>query len=153
MTISSRVLFNGLGAVLGLALCYSASADSYKWVDEEGNVVYSQQPPPGDKEAEIIKDPASIRSEQALKNLRDLKINNAKTDKAREQQLEEKKQVAEERRVNEENCKKGEAMLASFSTRPTVQLVQEDGSRVRATEAERQQRIAEARAIIKEFCK
>ncbi|OGT78498.1 MAG: hypothetical protein A3I78_00890 [Gammaproteobacteria bacterium RIFCSPLOWO2_02_FULL_56_15] len=152
MKRSRRVIFTGLGAVLSLSLCYSAGADIYKWVDEEGNVVYSQQPPV-DKEAETIKAPASIRSEEALQNLRDLKINNAKVDEKRKKQLEEKKQAVEESRVNEENCKKGEAMLASFSTRPTVQLVQEDGSRVRATEAERQQRIAEARAIIKEFCK
>jgi len=152
MKRSRRVIFTGLGTVLSLTLCYSAGADIYKWVDEEGNVVYSQQPPVG-KEAETIKAPASIRSEEALQNLRDLKINNAKVDKEKKKQLEEKKQAVEESRVNEENCKKGEAMLASFSTRPTVQLVQEDGSRVRATEAERQQRIAESRAIIKEFCK
>lgn len=152
MKIPHKILSSGLSAILGLCLAAGAGAEIYKWVDEDGNVVYSENPPAGDTQVETITESPKVRSEKALQSLRNLKIKNQKTDRAKEEQVEARQQTAEEKRVRAENCGRAREMLASFNTRPTVQLVQPDGSRVRATEEQRQQRIAEAQSMIDEFC-
>lgn len=152
MKIPHKIFSSGLTAILGLCLAAGASAEIYKWVDAEGNVIYSESPPPGDTKSETIAEPPKVQSEQALQSLRNLKIKNDLSDKVKEERLEAQRQIAEEKGVKEGNCRKAREMLASFSARPTVQLVQPDGSRARATEEQRQQRIAEAQSKIKEFC-
>lgn len=125
----------------------------YKWVDSEGNVQYTQEKPPdADAEYTLIKPFSPINTEQAQK---DLKAQQDLVDNLRNQRHKEKdeKQAATEDKARQlANCEKAKARLASY-TKPRVKFLQEDGTRVRATEEERQQQIKKSQEMIKEFCK
>ena len=131
-------------AILIVCLLVSAVswAEMYKWKDEEGNTVYSELPPSGDIDAEVITPPAKVDTERALMNLRNEKIRSEKLLRQRQTKKEDQQQVAEAKARKEENCRRAQARLRSFATRPTVQLEQADGSNVRATEEQRQEQIA-----------
>jgi len=143
-------------SMLIMILCVLASAVSraeiYKWTDEDGNTVYSEQPPTGDMEVEVITPPGKVDTERALMNLRNDKIRSEKLLRERQAKKENQQQVAEAEARKEENCRRAQARLRSFATRPTVQLEQADGSNVRATEEQRQEQIAIANEMISEFC-
>jgi hypothetical protein len=132
-------------------LAGNASAAMYKWVDEEGNTHYTQSPPPGDVQAETIAPPPRVNTRNAVEQLKEQQ---EKADELRNQRLE----VAEEQRKNEEelarkkaNCELARKRLASYEE-PRVKFVQEDGSRVRATEEERLEQIKISQEMIDEFC-
>ncbi|HKK16999.1 MAG TPA: DUF4124 domain-containing protein, partial [Gammaproteobacteria bacterium] len=51
--------------LLALLVSSNALAAMYKWVDENGEVHYTQTPPPGDIQAETIKPPPDVNTEKA----------------------------------------------------------------------------------------
>lgn len=63
----------------------------------------------------------------------------------------EKKLIEEDKQARQQNCQLGRDRLASYE-RPGVLLVQPDGSRIRATEEQRQEQIKQSQDIIAEFC-
>jgi hypothetical protein len=128
-----------------------AFAAVYKWVDENGQTTYSQNPPPGNVEYEEIGTPGKVDSARALKKLRDDKI---KADKLRRQRLEKQadlKKSREEVSVQKENCDMARGKLASLQ-RPRAKILQPDGSRIRLNEEERQRQIKEAEDKLHEWC-
>lgn len=103
--------FSLLLGVLLLAAPY-ARAELYKWVDEAGNVVYTDKPPP-DAKVEVIPPPPPVDSESALKALEESQL---KLDERREQRLknaEEQRELLEQeasaRRACEEARGAGQA--------------------------------------------
>jgi len=59
-----------LWVTLGVALASPGLlAEMYKWVDDEGQVQYSQSPPPG-RPAQTIKPPPKVDSKAARDNLK-----------------------------------------------------------------------------------
>ena len=61
-----------LGLVISSVLTFilvpqNSIARMYKWVDEDGNTQYTQSPPPGDIESEVIKPPPKVDTEAAEK--------------------------------------------------------------------------------------
>ena len=147
---------NVFTALVALFTLFSLSipapfADVYKWVDKNGQTVYSQNPPPGNVDFEEIGKPAKVDSARALKKLRDDKI---KADKLRRERLREeadRKKTREQKAEVKKNCKIARGKLASLQ-RPRAKILQPDGSRIRLPEEERQRQIKEAEAKIKEWC-
>jgi len=141
-----------LPIVLTFLMSGHALAGTYKWVDEEGNVQYTQTPPPAGIEAETIKPPPKVDTEKALK---DLQAQEEKAVKLRQDRLDTAKkeeEVKQEQELQKKNCEMARARLASYD-QPMVKFVQEDGSKVRATEEERQAEIVKSQDMIKEWCK
>jgi hypothetical protein len=126
-------------------------AETYKWVDSQGVIQYTQSRPPGNVEYSIIGTPGDIdpshmnaRIEQQQKYVED-SIEQKKI-------FEEEQQLrADEKARREKNCQLGRVRLASWS-RPRVQVAQADGSQARATEEERQAQLQKSQDIINEFC-
>ena len=146
-------VFTALVAVFTLFFLFDSAtfAAVYKWVDKNGQTVYSQNPPPGDVEFEEIGAPPKVDSARALKKLRDDKI---KADKMRRERLREEadqKKTREQEKEVKKNCKIAKGKLASLQ-RPRAKILQPDGSRIRLPEEERQRQIKEAEAKIKEWC-
>lgn len=128
-------------------------AGVYKWVDEQGNVHYTQTPP-ADKPVERFETrPEPVDSEAALKKLEEQKEKSDSFFKDRAKQAEEKAKAEEEATKRGEHCKRARENLEKLET--TIRLFQSDeqGNRVRMTEEERQAGIAKAKSQIKEFCK
>ncbi|OGT34747.1 MAG: hypothetical protein A2W28_04300 [Gammaproteobacteria bacterium RBG_16_51_14] len=138
--------------VISLFMVPAGYAEMFKWTDAEGNIVYSQSPPPGDIQAETIKPPPKVDTEAAQEQL---EAQEKKADELREgrlKQAEEKGKAEADLALQQENCRRAQANLANYQ-RPRGLIAQPDGSRIRLTEEERQQKLAEMEGLIKEWCK
>lgn len=128
-------------------------ADIYKWIDDNGQVHYSQQLPPG-QQADIIKapPPPAIDPAKAQQEIDTL----IEQQKANEQVSEDKtiQSEKEQKRARqiEKNCKAAKQNLKSYQDNPGRRLMDEHGNVTRPTEEERQQKIRESQQKVKEFC-
>jgi hypothetical protein len=134
-------------AVTGLTV----SATMYKWVDENGNTIYSENRPGGNYEVEIVQPPAKVDSAKALKDLRDSKNRANKMSSERDGRQQEKETAAQEVATQKKNCDIAHAKVASLQ-QPRAKISQPDGSRIRLDEEERQRQIVQANAKVQEWC-
>lgn len=149
---SRNIYLNTIPGILACLISGTVVAGTYKWVDEDGNVQYTQTPPPAGIEAETIKPPPKIDTEKALMDLKEQEEKAAKLRQDRLDSAKKEEEAMAELNLQKKNCEMARARLASYD-QPMVKFVQEDGTRVRATEEERQAEIAKSQEMIKEFCK
>ncbi|MGH8533521.1 MAG: DUF4124 domain-containing protein [Gammaproteobacteria bacterium] len=137
---------------LGVALTSPGLlAEMYKWVDDQGQVQYSQSPPPG-RPAQTIEPPPKVDSKAARDKLKQqLQDFEVRGDKRQEQaEADQKtKEQADERKAA---CESARERLTRLESNPRILRVDKDESRTRLTEGERQTAIAEARKKIEEHC-
>ena len=133
-------------------LALPAMAEMYKWVDENGNVHYTQERPPPGTQGETLKPPPPVNSEVAEKQLesRQELLNEAR--EGRTKSAEEARKASEDQAFNVENCRRAKQTVAAYQV-PNALVEQPDGSRKRYTEDERQKGLAESEARVNEFCK
>lgn len=136
-----------------LAIGAPAMAGMYKWVDEQGNVHYSQQPPPG-QQAETVKAPppppsgAADEAARWKKQAEDFEERQA--DRAKAADEAQKAEAQEEQR--KANCEIARKNLQTLTSRGQISIKEGDTYR-RLPEEERQAKIAEAQKQVDEFCK
>lgn len=135
-----------------IVLTPPAMAEMYKWVDENGNVHYTQERPPPGIKGDTIKPPPAVDSEAAEKQLesRQELLNDAREGRAKS--AEEAKLAADDKTFNAENCNRAKQTVAAYQV-PNALVEQPDGSRKRYTEEERLKGLSEAEGRVKEFCK
>jgi hypothetical protein len=134
---------------LGVAI--PAGATMYKWVDDKGQTIYSDQPPPPSVKSEIVQAPPPPANPNALKEM----INAETEMKLREKQRIEKAKQAEKARADAE--KKQEMCTAA---RDRIQVLQRgdlyralpDGSRALLDPETRRRETEEAQKTIREKC-
>jgi hypothetical protein len=129
-------------------------AQTYKWVDQNGVVSYSQTPPPSIP-VEIIDiqpPPAADVSDgkEELKRLRQQSADNWE-DLQQEKEAQRKAQAAEE--IRKKNCTAARSNLEKLLNSSNRMMQTADGDYLRLTESERQQRIQTAREQIEANCK
>ena len=137
--------------ILFIIIPYCVSAEMYKWVDEDGNTHYTQSPPPGGIESQTIKPPLKVDSANAQS---EVERQTGKADELRKERQEKKNAIElqkENEAVQKENCKRAKQRLATYS-RPRGLIEQEDGSRVRITEEERQAGLKDSQEMIEKYC-
>jgi hypothetical protein len=151
-----------LSLAIGLALCLAlpATAQTYKWVDANGEVHYSDQPPPGNIKAETLQAPAEPAAAPAASRAGDVPKSLAERDQAfRKRQAEEAKAQAEQAKKEEqarrkaEYCKSAKARLANLELGGRQVRINDKGERVFLTDAEIAQQTAQARKDADEACK
>jgi len=135
----------------GMLFCGETEADVYKWTDDDGNVHYSQHPPV-DGDAEVIKDPPKVDSAQALRDLRELRIKQQKTEQEESRRNEEAGKKEEYLTTKEDNCNKARDKLLNLQNARMIRALDDQGNVVRATEEEHQARITASKANIDEWC-
>lgn len=137
--------------LLSLIMIASANAATYKWIDENGNVVYSQQPPP-EGPYETIKTtktpPASSRSTPPASSSFTTDVKR----EAEERELDSKveQEAAKSQQVRAENCKAAKNNLETYTVYRRIK--NDQGEIIRLDDNERAKRIQEAKDAIKEFC-
>jgi len=146
----NRSIYSGVWVLAFCMIAGNVHATFYKWVDEQGATNYSEWEPIG-IEAEEISPPPGVDTEAAIRDLEEQQkkitnLQNSRKVKANIDQIDE--QNAE---IKKRNCETARTRLASY-TQPRVSFLQEDGSRNRATEVERQAQIAISNEMIKEYC-
>lgn len=144
-------------AVIALALIgFNAHAGVTKWVDSEGKVHYSDAPPPetktesvrnisgkGQTEAPVTYSPKSYAEREAEMKKSRLEKEEAGKKKAQEETNANAKQA---------NCEAARQNARSIEEGGRVFTYDEKGERNYLDDATREQRLAEARKAIAEFC-
>ena len=126
---------------LSLLVSTSLHAATYKWTDESGNVVYSQQPPKSGP-YELIKGlKHSGRVSVSTDSDNSSGKNNAPST------LEEAAQQADEKKHNCEAAKKNLTLFKTYN-----RIKNEDGSITTLTGEEKQKHIKEAEDQVRLFC-
>lgn len=134
-----------------LALTGLAEAATYKWVDKDGNVHYSQQPPAGTNYEKLkIKTPQpSTDSSAADKPAATSTPASGGTENKRTEAVI-KEEVAKGKEIREKNCEQAKKSLELYTVYRRVR--DKDGTVVYLDDNERAKRIEESKNAVKEFC-
>lgn len=126
-------------------------ATTYKWVDAEGNVTYSQQPPPsGDYQRLKVPSGGGLdaAAAQAQREAAAKSVGGAVTDKKQDGAVAGVE--ADAQALRSKNCEAAKKNLQIYEVYRRVRDA--DGNVVRLDEKERQARLAQAREQVQEFC-
>ncbi len=129
-------------------------AKMYKWVDADGNTHYTQSPPPDGAAIEDINLPASVNidTEQAVKSFEAQQEKQQESAETKQKDEKELNREAEHTALKKDNCRKARAKLDNVGSGRRIRAVDEYGNVTRATEEERQRRIADAQEKIEKWC-
>lgn len=141
-------LLTGMGLLSNFAM-----AKMYKWTDEDGNVHYTQQPPPGDVESTVVKPPPPVDTEKAQDELKQQQDKLENLEEEKQKQQEEAAKSGEKNALYEKNCRISQARLKSLQNTGRVRAVDENGNITRLTTEEHNARIDEVKEKIKKYCK
>ena len=140
-------------SIFTILLCAAVQADTvFKW-DENGKTIYSQTPPPPGVKYEIIVEnkKSSPSSETKLASTSSSKDGLKKSREDREKKKTEKQIMAESNQIKEENCGIAKKNMESLTSHGQVTVKEGDIYR-KLSEEERQSRIQDTEAQMKEFC-
>lgn len=128
----------------------SANAGTYKWLDENGNVVYSQQPPEG-RPYETVKTrkPSSV-SLQPTPAQSSFETEVKQKDEERELENKVQQAAAKSEQLRAENCKAAKNNLETYTVYRRIK--NDQGEIIRLDDNERARLIQESKDAIKEFC-
>ena len=152
----NRLNLSIYSAIQIFVLCVVVSnsqAALYKWVDADGNTHYTQSPPTGGIEADVIKPPPKIDTNKALDQLEEQQkyldgLQEERGKQAKKQQNEEANEA-----IRKSNCELGKNKLTHLTDIPRILKVDKDGNVSRLTEEERQAKIKKAQELINKECK
>jgi hypothetical protein len=139
-----------------LIMITSASAGMYRWVDDQGNVVYSQQPPPDNRASKNIAPPPppAESPEDSLEKSRELNKKLDAIQKERNKARQERLKAKSERKERKARCSSAQKDLKTLMERPSNTLYRTgEDEWQRFTQEERSERIGKLKEVIKENCK
>jgi hypothetical protein len=145
-----------------LILLMLASTNTFaaisKWVDAQGQVHYSDRPPPPDEKSETLRSASGAQdsassSVDATKTIVEREAE-LKKDKAEKQSAADKsaqKKAAED--ALKANCANTQENLRSLQSGERIMEINANGERSYIDDAQRQQRIDKAQQAISNYCK
>jgi hypothetical protein len=142
-TLSLQLLL--VATIAGFAA--SATAAMYKWTDKQGNVHYTQEPPPEGNTTEIAPPPRVAAPAANKPNGKDTsgEVENGKTAEG------EAPLTPEQQEIYSRNCEAARGNMETYKTARRVQ--QADGEIVVMDDEIRQKKMQQAEEQIKKFCK
>lgn len=140
-------------ALLSLLISFSASAEIFKWVDENGQTHYSQSPPESGEAETIDVPPPPPIAPESDNNEVDALIEKQQADEQAELEAQEKAEQEAEREAQlATNCQVATDNLRGYQNNPGRRVIDEDGNAARLSEEERQQKIQELQDKIDLYC-
>ncbi|MEM7469194.1 MAG: DUF4124 domain-containing protein [Pseudomonadota bacterium] len=141
----------------GVFLSCPTSAEIYKWIDENGEVVFSERKPNrSEGEFEEVKPrtaPASTADEPNEDNAAEAETTpEDKPPLTTEQEKQIKEQAAKDAEIAKQNCASAKRRHIQLQ-RPRINQLLPDGGRRSMGEDERQTEIANAEQAMSEWCK
>ncbi|MCC7412214.1 MAG: DUF4124 domain-containing protein [Gammaproteobacteria bacterium] len=125
---------------------------AYKWLDDQGNVHYTQSPPP-DRPAEALELPPPPRNAaDAQERLRRQVQQSDAYLREREQQARADAKLEQEAAQTREKCEWARRNLEQLQSVQRVYATDAQGNRMRVPEEQRQAQLEAARKQIEEFC-
>ncbi|MEN8177036.1 MAG: DUF4124 domain-containing protein [Pseudomonadota bacterium] len=136
-----------------LIFAVAGHAQTYRWIDENGVVSYSQTPPPS-QEAETLNLKPQSQSDSAAANKKLDSLRQKLEDQREDRQLakEEEEKAKQEKIRRQKNCVSARSNLRKMEGLGSRLLKTSDGKYTRLTEEERQKRIQAAKEQIKTDC-
>ncbi|MBT8118296.1 MAG: DUF4124 domain-containing protein [Gammaproteobacteria bacterium] len=125
-------------------------AGVYKWIDEDGQVHYGEQP--GNTSAEKV--PIRTNETTAPRTMNKDKVDMVNSDL--EEKDKKRKEAEEQRKISRDNrkwCNEARSDLQAIYARGRMREINEKGEYIVMTEEQRQQRISAAKKKQREFCK
>lgn len=154
----------GIGVLVFGASTLAAAGDMYRWVDAQGQVHYSDEPPPaGAKDVKLIRSKGVDPSEQQEAD--DSEEASTEPSYAEQQaafeerqarKAEEQAKAEEEKRAAAERKKNCDAARSNYNTVTSggrVMRINADGEREYLSDDELKQQAAEAKKSVDEWCK
>jgi len=150
--ITARAAFRAAVAVALVAAfaCGGAIAATYKWIDENGRVVYGDTPPAGVKAERVVTgtapaDPAAVR---------DMATKDAEIKKRMQQRSDDEAKADKDRvdvNLRRSQCQQAVGRIKSLREDANVFRYNEKGERVYFTAAERESSIAQNQKIMRDL--
>ena len=137
-------------------LCISsvATAGAYRYTDENGQTVYSQNPPADRDAARINPPPPPASSAPAEKAAMEKTV---ATDKANvEKAKEAQKEIDTSNLTQEEmqtNCQRAKKYLGELQLKGRIKLIGPDGQATMLSEEQKNAEIAKTQGMVKSYCK
>ena len=149
----SPVLLVAAFAIAALGVVATADAALYKWVDSNGRVVYSDQPPPGDVKVDTIAGPPPPANPNAV---REMVTKEAELKKQQGDAAENAKKAAQTRADAQKmagNCKDARAEVTSLAANQILLYkVNEKGETIYLDDADRRRRREDLETFIRTNC-
>lgn len=151
----NRFLF----VLLSLALSSAVAAEMYRWVDSQGRVHYSDEPPPaGAKSSKTVTPPppsSYAPSGEGVKaktwQEKDMEFRQRQSAQAEAQAKKEKEEA--DAKQKKQNCENARKSLQALESGQRVSVPNEKGEQQLMDDAARQKAIAEARKAVDTWCK
>lgn len=148
-----------LFAFLVLAACAAAaSAQQYKWVDENGRVRYGDVPPPGVKVQRLKPVPGgpapASEAQKSDKTEKPLTPEQAFRKRQQDAQKDRDKQAQaeQEAQAKRENCTRAQESLRTLESGQRISRTDAKGERYYLEDAQIAQETARARQAVQEWC-
>lgn len=141
--------------IISLILLTPATARTYRWVDENGQTVYSQSRPPSG-EVTIIKPPPPAPASEPNETMNKLKARLDASDKTKKKENDAKEKgdkVARNAEIKKKNCEKAKSNLTGLEQNARVRMKMDDGNYKHLTDEERAAEIEKAKKAIEQYCK
>lgn len=135
-----------------LLLSFSAHGALTKWVDADGKVHYSDEPPPLDVKAKILVTPSAASGVPAQKTYVEREAERKKAEKAKEEAAQNASQQQEEALAKQKDCAAARANLKALENSPLIATYNDKGESSYMDDTTRRQNIEVARKQISTFC-
>ena len=147
--------------ILLMLSCANAFADLNKWVDENGKVQYSDQPPPANVKAKKLRSAipsgtsstAAASAPAATKTLAEREAEWKKAQQAKKEAADKSAQEQAQQAEKKANCSAAQQNLTALQTAAPITEYNAMGERTYLDDSQRQQRIAKARQDVDDWCK
>lgn len=140
-----------LALVLSAATTSAADAQVYRWVDEDGNVHYTDRPPHLDVERLPIETQPTDLEAVLTERIEDRHLlDESEKDRAHAAAVED--EIAAHEAERAASCRQARDRVAAIESARRLSRVDEDGNRVVYDEQQRAQALAEARRQVADWC-
>ncbi len=142
-----------LALAIGLTPVTPSIAATYKWTDDDGNVVYSQTKPPGGRAVEVVKQHSTgVTDEEAKRQLEGLRDKANAQSEDRQLKAEVAQDELDRNQRIKKNCENARKNLSLLETPARVTLMDADGNPYFLGEEQRQERVLEAKSQVERYC-
>jgi len=141
-------------AFTGVIVVAGVDAAMYKWTDESGQTVYSQTPPSSGSAIKLKKppEPSPAEIERARETQRQEFERSHHKAKERAQARSEEAKHRHNQEIRAKNCETARNNLSTIENLGRHRVLTPDGEPASLSEEEREAKMSEARAIIKNNC-
>ena len=130
---------------------YASAVTTYKWMDEDGNMVYSQHPPAEGISYEKIQTRSPSRSSAETKSKTSSARNSILEDKARKDKKDiVSKELSKNEETRKKNCEIAKERMAFFQIQRRYR--DQEGNIKSLSDEERKEKLEQAKSEVKEFC-